>query len=118
MTIKVSTRKRMKSSSFGLPKKKKFPLTNKRQAVSAIAYAVKGARAGTITPQERDIVLRKAKQKFPSISITPIRKSRGNWRIKRCKVCGRNLEQTMYGYDEFAKKGYCGSSCYNYKHKK
>jgi hypothetical protein len=59
----------MKSTSFGLPRKKKFPITSKRQAVSAIAYSVKGAREGTITPKERDIVLRKVKNKYPSINV-------------------------------------------------
>jgi hypothetical protein len=72
MTIKVSTRKRMKSSSFGLSKKRKFPLTNKRQAISAIAYSVKLARERKITPQERDIVLRKVHNRYPSIHITSI----------------------------------------------
>jgi hypothetical protein len=66
-------RERMKSTSFGLPRKRKFPLTSKRQAVSAVAYSKKLARERKITPQERDIVLRKVRAKFPSISITPIR---------------------------------------------
>jgi hypothetical protein len=69
----------MSTKSFGLPRKRKFPLTNKRQAVSAIAYSKKLARERKITPQERDIVLRKVRSRFPSISITPIRKTKGNW---------------------------------------
>jgi len=66
-------RERMESSSFGLPRQRKFPLTSKRQAVSAVAYSKKLARERKITPQERDIVLRKVHAKFPSINITPIR---------------------------------------------
>jgi hypothetical protein len=59
--------------TYALPRKKKFPLRNKQQAISAVAYAKKGAKERTITPQERDIVLRKVHAKYPSINITPIR---------------------------------------------
>lgn len=63
---------------YALPRKKKFPIDTKRRAISAVAYAKKGAREGTITPQERDIILRKVKARYPSINITPIRgKKRG-----------------------------------------
>lgn len=58
---------------YALPRKKKFPIKNKRQAISAIAYSKKGAKEGTITPKERDIVLRKVHSKYPSINITPIK---------------------------------------------
>jgi hypothetical protein len=75
-SISVKTRKRMKTSSFGLPKKRKFLLTNKRQGISAVAYSKKLAKERKITPQERDIVLRKVHEKFPSINITPVRKRR------------------------------------------
>lgn len=68
--ITVNSRRRMKSSTFGLPRKRKFPLNTKKRAISAIAYAIKGAREGTITPQERDIVLRKVKQRYPDINIS------------------------------------------------
>ena len=73
-TIRVASRRKMKSTTFGLPRKKKFPLNTKRRAISALAYAKKGAREGTITSRERDIVLRKAHQKYPDINITPVRK--------------------------------------------
>ena len=73
MDAELKRRKRMKSSSFGLPRERKFPLTSKHQAVSAIAYSKKLARQRKITPKERDIVLRKVHSKFPSIEITPIR---------------------------------------------
>jgi len=66
-------RERMKSSSFGLPIKKKFLINTKARAISAIAYAKKGARERTITPKERDIVLRKVHSRYPEINITPIR---------------------------------------------
>lgn len=61
---------------YALPRKKKFPIDTKGRAISAVAYAKKGAREGTITVQERDIVLRKVHDKFPSINITPVRKRR------------------------------------------
>jgi hypothetical protein len=61
---------------YGLPRKKKFPLNTKQRAISAIAYAVKGARDKTITVAERDIVLRKVHSKFPSINITPIKRGK------------------------------------------
>lgn len=57
---------------YGLPRKKKFPLNTRRRAISAIAYAKKGAKDKTITVAERDIVLRKVHKKFPDINISPI----------------------------------------------
>jgi hypothetical protein len=69
MTIKVASRVRIKSENYGLPLKKKFPINTKGRAVSAIAYSVKGAREGTITPKERDIVIRKVKAKYPEIDV-------------------------------------------------
>lgn len=59
---------------FGLPLKKKFPINSKRQAISAVAYAKKGVKDRTLSTKERDIVLRKVHEKFPSINITPVRK--------------------------------------------
>jgi acyl-CoA reductase-like NAD-dependent aldehyde dehydrogenase len=63
-------------SIYALPRKKKFPLGSKKQAISAVAYAVKLARPEykKITPQERDIVLRKVHSRYPSINISPIRR--------------------------------------------
>ena len=58
---------------YGLPRKKKFPLNTRKKAISAVAYAKKLARSGHITPQERDIVLRKVHALYPSINITPVR---------------------------------------------
>jgi hypothetical protein len=60
----------MKSSSFALPRKKLYPLKTKKQAISAIAYSKKYARTGKLSRKERDIVLRKAHKKFPSIKIS------------------------------------------------
>lgn len=71
--VRVGSRRRISPSNFGLPKKKKFPLNTKKRAISAIAYAKKGARKGTITPQERDIVLRKVHAKYPTIQIEKTR---------------------------------------------
>jgi hypothetical protein len=70
MSILKASRVRIKSENYGLPRKKKFPLNTKRRAVSAVAYSIKGARQGTITPKERDIVLRKVKEKYPDINIS------------------------------------------------
>lgn len=61
-------------SKYALPRKKKFPITNKKQAISAVAYSKKGAKEGWLTPQERDTVLRKVHAKYPSINITGRRK--------------------------------------------
>jgi hypothetical protein len=68
--LSTKTRKRMKSSSFALPKKRKFPLTDKRHAISAIAYSKKLAKERKLSAKERDIVLRKVHAKFPSINIS------------------------------------------------
>ncbi len=68
--ITEKQRQHIKSSNFGLPLKKKFPINTKRRAVSAVAYATKGARAGTITRKERDIVIRKVKSKYPDLNIS------------------------------------------------
>jgi hypothetical protein len=73
MVVKAGSRRRMKSSTFGLPRKRKFPLNTKKRAISAVAYAKKYAREGKITTQERDIVLRKVHERYPDIKITPIR---------------------------------------------
>ncbi len=69
----VSERKRMKSASFGLPRKRKFLLNTKGRAISAIAYSKKLAKEHKITAKERDIVLRKVHKRYPSINITPVR---------------------------------------------
>ena len=74
MTVKIGSRNKMKSSSFGLPRERKFPLNTERRAISAVAYSKKLARERKITTQQRDIVLRKVHQKFPKINITPIKR--------------------------------------------
>lgn len=76
MSILVGQRRKMKSSTFGLPHKRKFPLNTKRRAVSAVAYSKKLAKQGKITTKERDIVLRKVHQRYPEIKISPVRKGR------------------------------------------
>lgn len=60
----------MQSSTFGLPRKRMFPLNTKKRAVSAVAYSKKLARERKITPKERDIVLRKVHKRFPDINIS------------------------------------------------
>lgn len=71
MAVLKASRERIKSENFGLPRKKKFPINTKRRAISAIAYSKKLARLRKITPQERDIVLRKVKARYPEINIRP-----------------------------------------------
>lgn len=58
---------------YGLPRQKKYPMKNKRQTVTAIAYAKKEARRGNLTPNERDRILRKAHKLHPEIKISPTR---------------------------------------------
>lgn len=76
MSILVGQRRRMKPSTFGLPRKRKFPLNTKRRAISAVAYSKKLVKTGDITAKERDIVLRKVHQKYPDINISPVRKKK------------------------------------------
>ncbi len=76
MSILAGQRRRMKSATFGLPRKKKFPLNTKRRAISAVAYSKKLAKQRKITAQERDIVLRKVHQRYPEINISLVRKRR------------------------------------------
>jgi hypothetical protein len=70
MAILKAQRARIKSENFGLPRKKKFPINTRKRAISAVAYAKKGARERTITAKERDIVLRKVHQRYPDINIS------------------------------------------------
>jgi len=70
MSILKRQREHIKSSNFALPRKKKFPINTKKRAISAIAYAVKGLRQGTITRQEYDIIMRKIHTKYKLIKIT------------------------------------------------
>ncbi len=74
MSILVASRRKMKSTTFGLPRKRKFPLNTKRRAISAVAYSKKLAKERKITAKERDIVLRKVHEKFPEINIKPVRR--------------------------------------------
>ncbi len=62
----------MQSENYGLPRKKKFPINTRKRAISAIAYAKKGAKEHTITAKERDIILRKVHRKYPDIHIAPV----------------------------------------------
>ncbi len=71
--ITIGQRERMKSSTFGLPRKRLFPLNTKRRAISAVAYAKKLAQLQKITARERDIVLRKVHERYPGINIIPVR---------------------------------------------
>jgi nucleoside-triphosphatase THEP1 len=71
--ISSSQRKRMASSSFGLPRVDKYVINTKSRAISAVAYAKKNARNGKISPTERDLILKKVHERYPSINITSTR---------------------------------------------
>lgn len=70
MAILITQRRKIKSSTFGLPRKRKFPLNTKSRAISAVAYSKKLARERKITAKERDIVLRKVHKRYPDINIS------------------------------------------------
>jgi hypothetical protein len=55
-------RKRMKSSSFAIPSKRKYPINDKAHARNALARV---AQHGT--PREKAQVRRAVKRKYPSI---------------------------------------------------
>ncbi len=55
-------RKRMKSSSFAIPSKRKYPINDKAHARNALARV---AQHGT--PKEKAQVRRAVKRKYPSI---------------------------------------------------
>lgn len=73
MYIKKATRRKMKSTSFGLPKEEKYPINTKRRAISAVSYAKINARNGKLTPSERDRILRKVHKRYPDIQIEATR---------------------------------------------
>jgi hypothetical protein len=63
--VKAATRKRMKSSSFALPGKRKYLIHDKAHARNALARV---AQHGT--PAERKQVKRAVARKYPSISVS------------------------------------------------
>ncbi len=77
MPVSKASRERIKSSNFGLPRERKFPINTYRRAIAAVAYAKKLVRLGKLTVQERDLILKKAHQKWPSIQIAPTRGFKG-----------------------------------------
>ena len=68
-SIRVGSRRKMRSTSFGLPREKKYVINTKKRAVAAVAYAKKNARNRIISPAERDRVLRKVHKRYPEINI-------------------------------------------------
>lgn len=60
--IKAKSRKRMKSSTFALPGKRKYPIPDKSHARSALARV---AQHGT--PAEKKAVRAKVTKKYPSL---------------------------------------------------
>ncbi len=63
MRITYQKRKRMRSSSFALPKQRKYPIPDRQHGIAALARV---AQHGT--PREQSIVRRKVYQKFPSLN--------------------------------------------------
>ena len=63
-SLSYARRKRMKSSSFALPRQRKYPLDTLKRARNALARV---AQHGT--KQEQAIVKRKVHKKWPSIDI-------------------------------------------------
>lgn len=64
-------RKRMKASSFALPKQRKYPIDTKNRARNALSRV---AQYGTSA--ENAQVRRAVKKQYPSIQVTGIRKQR------------------------------------------
>lgn len=60
--IKAKSRKRMKSSSFALPSKRKYPIPDKSHARNALARV---AQHGT--PAEKKAVRARVTKKYPSL---------------------------------------------------
>ena len=48
--LSAATRNRLKSSSFGLPGSRKFPMPDKSHAANAKSRATQGVKAGTLSP--------------------------------------------------------------------
>lgn len=68
-TLTAKGRKRMKASSFALPGKRKYPISDASHARNALARV---AQHGT--PAEKAKVRRAVKRKFPSMQVSGLRK--------------------------------------------
>jgi len=64
MRITYAKRKRMRSSSFALPRERKYPVIDKSHGKNALARVEQHG-----TTQQKRIVRRKVHAKFPSLRI-------------------------------------------------
>jgi hypothetical protein len=62
--LKSETRKRLPSSSFGLPKERKYPMPDSGHAANAKARASQQLKKGNITSAEKAAIDRKADRKL------------------------------------------------------
>lgn len=51
--LKTATRKKMKSSTFGMPKERKYPMPDKRHAANAKARATQMVKKGKLSPASK-----------------------------------------------------------------
>jgi hypothetical protein len=64
MAISAAKRKRLPSSSFGLPGQKKYPVDTPARARNALARAAQNA-----SPSEQAQIKSKVKKKYPGIKV-------------------------------------------------
>lgn len=70
--LKAKQRKRMKSSTFALPGKRKYPIPDKAHARNALSRVSQHG-----TPREKAQVRRAVRRKFPSVGAAGGGKRRG-----------------------------------------
>ena len=58
--LKSSTRKNLKSSVFGMPKQRKYPITDESHAVNAKARATQMVKKGKLSAAQKKKIDRKA----------------------------------------------------------
>ena len=63
--LAARTRKRMRASSFALPKERKYPITDKKHAIVALARVSQHG-----TPEQKRKVRRAVHRKYPNINIS------------------------------------------------
>lgn len=69
MAISARARKRMKPSTFALPKQRKYPIPDAAHARNALARVAQNG-----SPTDKAKVRRAVKRKFPSIAVSGLKK--------------------------------------------
>jgi hypothetical protein len=69
--LTAAKRKKLKSSTFGLPGKRKYPLDTKGRAKNALSRVSQHG-----TPTEKAAVRRKVKKKYPNIKVSGLKKGK------------------------------------------